>query len=102
MDLRLSFADGRITGDGADVVGLFIIDGHYDAQDGECHWTKTYVGAHDVHYDGFREGKGIWGTWVIDSRWRGGFQIWPLGDVETEELELEVEEPQEATAAAPR
>jgi hypothetical protein len=106
MDLTLHFADGRITGDGADVVGLFIIAGHYDATGGECQWTKTYVGAHDVAYTGFREGKGIWGTWDIEGRWRGGFQIWPLGEGEAEELELEEEEPlelagQEPSAATP-
>jgi len=40
-------------------------------------WTKTYIGAHDVFYRGFREGKGIWGTWEITVHARGGFHIWP-------------------------
>ena len=45
----------------------------------ECHWTKTYLGSHEVFYRGFREGKGIWGTWEIGGGlWgRGGFHIWP-------------------------
>lgn len=96
MDLMLSFADGRITGDGADTVGLFIISGSYDEAGGECDWIKGYVGAHDVVYRGFREGKGIWGTWEIHQGWRGGFQIWPLGDGQAEKLELEAEEPLES------
>ena len=93
MDLTLAFAEGRITGDGTDAVGMFIIDGSYDAVGGECDWRKSYIGAHDVFYRGFREGKGIWGTWEIHREWRGGFQIWPLGEVEAEEFQLEAEEP---------
>ena len=93
MDLTLSFDGGRISGDGADAVGLFVIAGSYDDAGGECQWTKTYVGAHDVFYRGFREGKGIWGTWEIRDGWRGGFEIWPLGEADAEELELEAEEP---------
>jgi hypothetical protein len=92
MDLTLTFSNGSISGDGADAVGLFIIAGRYDVAAGECHWTKTYVGAHDVFYRGFREGKGIWGLWEIRSWWRGGFHIWPLGEAEAEEFEMEAEE----------
>lgn len=79
MDLSLTFANGRATGEGNDNVGPFIITGSYDITAKECYWTKTYVGAHDVFYEGFREGKGIWGTWEIGALGRGGFQIWPLG-----------------------
>ncbi len=43
----------------------------------ECHWTKTYVGAHDVFYKGFREGKGIWGTWEIQEVSRADFSSGP-------------------------
>ena len=77
MDLHLSFTNGRITGEGSDDVGSFVIKGEYNAQSAECHWTKTYLGAHDVSYRGFREGKGIWGTWEIRADNRGGFHIWP-------------------------
>src|SRR5262245_56120114 len=71
-----------------------LIKGRYDAASMECHWTKTYVGAHDVFYKGFREGKGIWGTWEIGLFGHGGFKIWPrnAGDGE-EESEMQ-EEPQ--------
>jgi hypothetical protein len=64
---------------GSDDVGKFIIRGRYTARAGECHWTKTYAGAHDVFYRGFREGKGIWGTWELGPAETGGFRIWPLG-----------------------
>jgi hypothetical protein len=79
-DLQLEFAHGRMTGEGNDRVGSFVISGRYDAQTKECYWTKSYVGQHDVSYTGFGEGKGIWGTWEISPRHRGGFHIWPLTD----------------------
>lgn len=84
MDLCLTFAGGKVTGDGNDDVGRFRIRGGYNASERECHWTKTYQGAHDVYYRGFREGKGIWGTWEIGLRDHGGFHIWPKGSEEGE------------------
>jgi len=78
-DVSFTFGHGRVTGEGNDSVGPFIIAGGYDAGSKECHWTKTYVGAHDVFYQGFREDKGIWGTWEIREVSRGGFHLWPLG-----------------------
>lgn len=93
MDLSIAFANGRITGEGNDDIGAFVLAGSYDAKTRECYWTKSYVGAHDVFYKGFREGKGIWGTWEIGNGPRGGFHIWPLGsgedDGETESEETE-------------
>ena len=77
MDLQLTFSNGNMSGDGADDIGRFFIKGRYDATNRECYWTKTYVGAHDVFYRGFREGKGIWGTWEITIQFHGGFHIWP-------------------------
>jgi len=79
MDLALTFAVGRITGDGIDDFGKFVISGRYDGQNGQCHWAKRYVGAHDVFYKGYREGRGIWGTWEITFT-TGGFHIWPLSE----------------------
>src|SRR5690606_30265422 len=58
----------------------------YDAASRECYWTKSYVGAHDVYYRGFREGKGIWGTWEITIQYHGGFHIWPRGAGDGEAL----------------
>ncbi len=77
MDMDLTFASGKMSGDGNDDIGRFMLHGQYDAKSLECSWTKTYVGSHDVFYRGFREGKGIWGTWEISLFARGGFHIWP-------------------------
>lgn len=84
MELRLTFRRSEMSGEGRDRVGPFHIWGIYSVADGRCHWTKRYVGKHDVHYQGFNEGKGIWGTWEIPNRkehfyQRGGFHIWPEG-----------------------
>ena len=101
MDLQLEFSNGTMTGEGNDDVGPFLVKGRYDTQNLECYWTKTYVGAHDVYYRGFREGKGIWGTWDIRTLAHGGFHIWPrkagAGD---EDVELaEQTRPADAVAA---
>jgi hypothetical protein len=87
MGLHLTFANGVISGDGNDDVGPFIIKGKYDSTNGECYWTKSYLGAHDVFYRGFREGKGIWGTWEIRLWNHGGFHIWPRGATDGEATE---------------
>jgi hypothetical protein len=85
MDLRLTFQHGSLTGEGRDWVGLFVIKGQYNLEDGKCYWSKRYLGKHDVYYEGFNEGKGIWGTWEISANQnfgvaaRGGFHIWPEG-----------------------
>jgi hypothetical protein len=79
MDLILEFNNGVISGEGHDGVGGFVIAGHYSPENHECDWKKTYVGKHTVNYHGFRENKGIWGTWQLPGI-HGGFQIWPLSD----------------------
>jgi hypothetical protein len=84
-DLLLEFAGGRMTGEGNDDVGRFVILGRYDDGTRECYWTKTYVGAHSVFYWGYREGKGIWGRWEIALDTHGGFHIWPRAVAEGEE-----------------
>ena len=72
-------------GDGRDWVGPFTVGGRYSVEDGKCFWTKHYLGRHNVLYQGYNEGKGIWGTWEIPPtenlglNWRGGFHIWPEG-----------------------
>lgn len=98
QDLVLTFQNGSVRGRGGDGIGGFSIRGTYDRATLEVTWTKTYYGAHSVHYRGFREGKGIWGTW---SMWwdRGGFCIWPRrdggdeADATVEELPVEAETP---------
>jgi hypothetical protein len=77
-DLALEFGKGVITGEGVDDIGVFVVRGRYEDGTKECHWTKTYVGQHDVFYQGVREGKGIWGRWEIVNATSGGFKIWPL------------------------
>jgi hypothetical protein len=104
MELRLTFRQGVMTGEGRDWVGDFLITGRYGVEDGKCHWTKRYVGRHDVFYQGFNEGKGIWGTWEIPPeknygvRYHGGFHIWPEGmaDPTGEHLTEEADVPAEA------
>ena len=46
MNLHLSFSKGRISGDGNDDIGLFLISGGYDASTKECSWVKQYIGRH--------------------------------------------------------
>jgi hypothetical protein len=79
MELRLVFQAGNLTGEGRDRVGDFLVDGQYHLADGKCHWTKKYLGKHDVFYQGYNEGKGIWGVWKIGNLQTGGFHIWPEG-----------------------
>jgi hypothetical protein len=80
MELNLTFRSGKIAGDGRDRIGQFVITGRYSAQDGVCRWVKRYIGKHDVRYEGYNEGRGIWGLWNIDvPPLREGFHIWPIG-----------------------
>jgi hypothetical protein len=84
MELRLTFRGGALRGEGRDWVGKFTVRGEYSTADGKCHWSKRYVGKHDVFYQGYNEGKGIWGVWEIAAvegqiGQRGGFHIWPEG-----------------------
>ncbi|HEY1377976.1 MAG TPA: hypothetical protein VGF55_14345 [Gemmataceae bacterium] len=108
MELHLTFRQGTITGEGRDWIGEFVIRGRYDISDGRCHWTKRYVGKHDVFYQGFNEGKGIWGSWEIAAtreypRQHGGFHIWPEGmaDPTGHVLHAEAEVPAEPPPAPP-
>jgi len=95
MDLHLRFAAGSMSGEGNDDVGRFLVRGRYDAASHECYWTKSYLGSHDVFYRGFREGKGIWGTWEIKLVNHGGFHIWPrqAGEGEEQAESAETAEP---------
>jgi hypothetical protein len=84
MELLLTFRQGAVSGEGRDWVGDFILRGQYEVTAGTCHWTKRYLAKHDVFYQGYNEGKGIWGTWEIPAgeefgAQKGGFHIWPEG-----------------------
>ncbi len=95
MELHLTFRQGVMTGEGRDRIGDFLIRGKYNLDDGKCHWTKRYIGKHDVAYQGYNEGKGIWGLWDIPPSWRGGFHIWPtaMGDPTSPHLAEALDEP---------
>jgi len=97
MELHLSFRQGVMSGEGRDMIGPFLIRGKYKLDDGKCAWTKRYIGKHDVAYQGYNEGKGIWGLWEIPPTWRGGFHIWPteMGDLASPKLAEAIDEPQE-------
>jgi hypothetical protein len=90
MELSLTFQHGTMAGEGRDRVGNFIMRGQYTVEDGKCWWTKRYVGKHDVFYQGYNEGKGIWGKWEIPAaiHFQGGFHIWPVGMGEPTEQHL--------------
>jgi hypothetical protein len=95
MDLHLTFRHGSLSGEGRDRVGKFIFKGRYSVEDGKCYWTKRYLGKHDVFYQGYNEGKGIWGTWEIPPDNTGGFHIWPeaMGDPTQQHLTEEADVP---------
>ena len=95
MELKLSFRQGVMTGEGRDLIGPFLIRGRYQVDDGQCWWTKRYIGKHDVSYRGYNEGKGIWGLWEIPPTWKGGFHIWPeaMGDPTQQKLSEAIDEP---------
>jgi hypothetical protein len=95
MELHLTFRQGAMTGEGRDLIGPFLIRGRYQLDDGQCWWTKTYIGKHDVSYRGYNEGKGIWGLWEIPPSYRGGFHIWPeaMGDPTRQVLREAIDEP---------
>src|SRR5262249_46504747 len=108
MELILTFRSGVITGEGRDWVGEVIVRGKYDTSDGRCHFAKRYVGKHDVYYQGFNEGKGIWGQWEITAtseypRQHGGFHIWPEGllDPTGQVLHATADVPADPTPAPP-
>ena len=95
MELKLSFRQGVMAGEGRDLIGPFLIRGRYQVDDGQCWWTKRYIGKHDVSYRGYNEGKGIWGIWEIPPTWKGGFHIWPeaMGDPTKQKLSEAIDEP---------
>ena len=99
MDLVLTFADHRVSGDGSDDIGQFVITGRFDETNGECCWTKAYIAGHHVYYRGFREGKGIWGLSELPNE-SAGSHIWPLGQGEGEQDYESAEEPAPVEAAA--
>jgi len=102
MEIKITFRGGVLSGSGRDLVGTFSLQGRYELANGHCSFMKSYLGKHSVSYQGYNEGKGIWGTWEIPPAqnmgllFRGGFHIWPegmanpSGDQLSEEADLPV------------
>jgi hypothetical protein len=93
MKIELVFREGQLEATGTDVVGPFTFSGSYDRADGECRWTKQYLGKHHVAYKGVTQGQGIWGAWEITQLWglyrdRGVFHIWPEGATPADDVNL--------------
>lgn len=91
--LMLRFEDGRIDGEGLDIIGPFTFTGEYDAQ-GTVRMVKQYHGrrTHQVLYNGSYDGEGtIFGQWHIPPGWTGSFALSPVrgnapADVPIEDL----------------
>ena len=74
----LRFADGRVTGEGKDVIGRFTFAGEYDERTGRVVMIKTYP-THRVIYVGQPDGEGcIQGTWTIEGCDTGPFLLRPV------------------------
>ena len=94
MRLTLTFKSGKISGQGTDRVGDFVMEGLYGTEDVQI--SKHYRGSL-VEYLGKWDGQLIYGKWNIQSRLEGEFEIWP----ESEEVDLNafsVEEREPVTA----
>jgi hypothetical protein len=76
-DLVLRFADGRIAGEGNDIIGRFTFAGEYD-QTGSVMLVKQYLGRHQVLYRGSYDGEGtIFGECHRAGGWRSGSRCRP-------------------------
>ena len=105
MELHLSFRQGVMTGEGARPHRRLRDPGEIQPRRRQMPLDEDrYVGQHDVAYQGFNEGKGIWGVWEIPPMWKGGFHIWPegMGDPTSPHLAEAIDAPAEApTVPAP-
>jgi len=81
MSLSLAFAEGRVRGQGRDVIGEFDFAGSYELETGRTRMVKHYARGHWVEYDGANQGDGLWlwGLWTVETE-RGGFHLWPEGE----------------------
>ena len=91
MNLHLSFSKGRISGDGNDDIGLFLISGGYTPQPRSAAGLSSTLGGIKAYDEGVGEKRGIWGRWKLLAG-HGGFHIWPLqsgsGDATSEAEEI--------------
>jgi hypothetical protein len=73
----LTFAGGKVTGRGKDIIGPFLFSGEYDEVTGEIRLVKQYS-RHSVIYVGNPDGEGsIHGTWYIGETYKGPFSLRP-------------------------
>ena len=80
---NLSFVSGRISGSTYERDRLVRISGTYEPEKLECLISQHYTPADLDAFRGFREGKGIWGTWKCSAMGcTGGFLIWPYREDE--------------------
>jgi hypothetical protein len=76
--LTLRFRDGRVEGEGRDVIGEFTFHGTWSDQ-GQVRMTKAYHNRHSVHYVGQVSGEGaVVGQWSIPPLFSGPFVLMPL------------------------
>ena len=84
--LVLRFEDGRIEGEGRDMIGLFTFAGEYDDR-GTIRMVKQYIGRHQVLYQGTYDGEGtIFGQWSIPPLSSGSFALSPVTGNRTNEI----------------
>lgn len=99
--LGLTFKAGKVSGEGRDPAGHFLVSGTYQVEAGKCSLRKLYP-SHTVEYDGNAEGDGIWGRWVIRLSSfvmdNGVFHIWPDASAGAETDSAKAEEPVPAGA----
>ena len=75
----LRFAEGKVSGEGRDVIGRFTFSGIYNETTGAVRLVKQYVGKHAVLYVGQPDGEGsILGTWSIGPYCSGSFLLRPV------------------------
>jgi hypothetical protein len=75
----LTFAGGKVTGRGSDIIGRFTFAGEYDLTTGQIRLIKQYLGKHQVLYVGQPDGEGsIQGTWHIGDSHKGSFLMRPV------------------------
>ena len=74
-DMALRFDNGKIHGQGRDIIGRFTFAGRMEP-DGRVLLSKQYVGQHSVLYQGQYDGEGtILGQWSIGLWDRGDFLL---------------------------
>jgi hypothetical protein len=85
MHVTLEFSKGEIHGAGIDNLGQFIIDGFFDERTSHARWSKRYIGAATVEYEGTQSENEIGGSWSLvqtvdgkETTLRGDFHLWPL------------------------